>query len=245
MSDLNFRAIQQAFTDAIRSEDQSDFQGIEARRLAVYRELFFNNVEGFISGTFPVLKECLDENLWQKMVREFFIKHECETPYFLEISEEFLAFLQSEGASSLNLPDFTYSLAHWEWMELFADAYEAQTEVSVEAIQLDSDILTSIETAWLQAYEYPVHQITPEESVEQQATFLLVYRKNETVNFIELNPLSYLLFQALQNNSNQTITEIVKELSATNGLSFDQLINGAMEIIAHWSDLQLIKKIHQ
>lgn len=243
MSDSNFQSIQQAFTDAIRSDEQSDFQGVEARRLAVYRELFFNNVEGFIAGTFPVLKECLDEDAWQNMVRAFFKKHECETPYFLEISEEFLVFLQSEESKSLNLPEYTYSLAHWEWMELFADAYDAQQDVTVEAIHLDSDVLTSIETAWLQAYEYPVHKIIPNEAVEQQATFLLVYRKQDEVNFIELNPLSYLLFQTLQNNQSQTISDMVKELSETNGLPYDQLIHGAMEIIAHWSDLQLIQKV--
>jgi len=245
MSDSNFQDIQQAFTDAIRSEEQSDFQGVEARRLAVYRELFFNNVEGFIAGTFPVLKECLDEKLWHNMVREFFKKHESETPYFLEISEEFLAFLQTEESAQLNLPEFAYSLAHWEWMELFADAYEAEQEPKAEGINLDSDVLTSIETAWLQAYEYPVHQIIPTEEVAQQPTFLLVYRKNDAVNFIELNPLSYLLFQALQNNQSQTIGEMVKDLSESNGLPYDQLINGAMEIIAHWSDLQLIQKINQ
>ena len=31
-------------------------ENIEDRRMGIYRDLFFNNIEGFLSGTFPVLK---------------------------------------------------------------------------------------------------------------------------------------------------------------------------------------------
>ena len=126
MSEQNFKQIQQSFTYAIRADEQGTVEGIESRRLAVYRELFFNNVESFISGTFPVLQECLDSDTWQNMVRMFFKQHKCESPYFLEISEEFLQFLSEADLSQLGLPDYAYQLAHWEWMELFADAYDAQ-----------------------------------------------------------------------------------------------------------------------
>ncbi|NNG12205.1 MAG: DUF2063 domain-containing protein, partial [Halobacteria archaeon] len=32
---------------------------VEDRRMGIYRELFYNNVEGFIAGTFPVLRRIL------------------------------------------------------------------------------------------------------------------------------------------------------------------------------------------
>lgn len=243
MSEPDFKQIQQSFTDAIRADVQGEIEGIEQRRLGVYRELFYNNVESFISGTFPVLQECLDDQTWQKMVRLFFKQHECDSPYFLEISEEFLQFLAEADISALGLPDFAYQLAHWEWMELFADAYVAEQGDELTSIDLDADIITTIECAWLQAYEFPVHTIEAGIEVGPQPAFLLVYRnQSETVKFIELNPLSFLLFQSLQANESQTITQVVKGISEANSLEFEQLISGAKEIIANWSDLQLIKK---
>lgn len=242
MSD--YKAIQQQFTDVIRANEAQSFDGIEDRRIAVYRELFFNNVEGFISGTFPVLKECLDEITWQQMVRQFFQQYQAETPYFLEISEEFLAFLNEGPIEALELPDYTYSLAHWEWMELFADSYQAQTTPKLEPINLESDILTTVECAWLQAYEFPVHKIEAGVNVEKQPAFLLVYRDvSDSVQFIELNPLSFLLFQSLSDNVKSTIYELIEVIAQNNSMDAQQLIAGAMDIIGHWADLQLIQKV--
>ncbi|GAA6135298.1 DUF2063 domain-containing protein [Oceaniserpentilla sp. 4NH20-0058] len=244
MPETNYKDTQQEFTDAIRSPEQGSIDGIEERRLAVYRELFINNVESFITGTFPVLKECLNQKTWSNMVRRFFVEHKCTSPYFLEISEEFLEFLGEDEGNTLDLPDYAYSLAHWEWMELFADAYVEQKPFILTPINLDHDCLTTVECAWLQAYEFPVHTIGANQTVEQAPTFLLVYRdQSQEVNFIELNPLSYLLFQALQNNQLNTIKGLVHDISQANGIPAEQLMTGAMEIIGHWADLQLIQKV--
>jgi len=35
--------------------------GIEDRRMGIYRELFFNNIKSFISSNFPVLKTLFSE----------------------------------------------------------------------------------------------------------------------------------------------------------------------------------------
>ncbi len=62
----------------------------------MYRELFFNNIEGFLSGNFPVLRKILDDQQWFALVQDFFAKHPCQSPYFSEIPEEFLDYLQNE-----------------------------------------------------------------------------------------------------------------------------------------------------
>ena len=70
--------------------------GVEPRRLQVYSELIYNNIEGFISGAFPVLRSLYVPAEWHELVRMFIDQHRCRTPYFLEISQEFLAFLMQD-----------------------------------------------------------------------------------------------------------------------------------------------------
>ena len=244
MLESKFKVIQDAFTHAIRAENFEAVSGVEDRRLNIYRELFYNNIESFISGTFPVLKECTPSDKWHKIVRRFFIEHEAKSPYFLEISEEFLDFLAADTEITLELPAYAYALAHWEWMELFADAYIETQDNACSVINFEHDILTTIECAWLQAYEYAVHKIEVEAEVEQAPTFLLIYRDIEDeVGFIELNPLSYLLFEALQNNTQLTIESIVQEIAASHAMPLQQLLAGAYETISQWADLKLIKQV--
>ncbi len=68
-------------------------EGIEDRRLNIYRELIYNNIENFIASGFPVLKDVMSEANWHAMVRDFIECHESHSPYFLEISQEFLKYL--------------------------------------------------------------------------------------------------------------------------------------------------------
>ena len=59
--------------------------GVEARRMKVYNELLYNNTESFLLGCFPVLRRCLGERRWNRLVREFFRVHRSHTPYFRQI----------------------------------------------------------------------------------------------------------------------------------------------------------------
>jgi hypothetical protein len=244
MSKSDFQNEQDIFTTHIRSAQHHTIEGIEDRRLNIYRELFYNNIESFVSGTFPILKECISHDEWHQMVRSFFIQHKCKSPYFLEISEEFLHFLQADTENTLSLPVYAYSLAHWEWMELFADTYVEGQHNERLVINLDVDIVTTVECSWLQAYEYAVHKIKPGDEVFKVPAFLLVYRDaTQKVGFVELNSLSYLLFEAVQNNTELTIQGIVQEIATVHNMPLDQLLLGAYETISNWIDLQLIKKI--
>src|SRR5690606_34660411 len=94
---MQFQRIQQAFIAHIKDpEHQSAPADIEDRRMAIYRELFFNNVEGFIASAFPVLKSLYKDADWQVLVRQFFVQYQCTSPYFLHIAEHFLHYLQQD-----------------------------------------------------------------------------------------------------------------------------------------------------
>src|SRR6185295_17370724 len=85
--------------------------GIERRRLKVYAELFYNNVEGFLSNAFPVLRAITPDARWHAMARDFFERHESHQPLFHRIAEEFLRYLERERGRVAGDPPFLRELA--------------------------------------------------------------------------------------------------------------------------------------
>ena len=72
-----FKKHQYEFTAHIRDPEKNAMpDGIEDRRMKIYRELLYNNIEGFISSGFPVIREIYSDENWHKMVRDFF----CQSP---------------------------------------------------------------------------------------------------------------------------------------------------------------------
>ncbi|MGZ8097046.1 MAG: HvfC family RiPP maturation protein, partial [Methylosarcina sp.] len=115
---IDFKEKQREFSDYIRNPQRNPAPAdVDIRRMAMYRELFFNNIESFLSGNFPVLRSLLDDARWLALVQDFFAEHVCQTPYFSEIAEEFLAYVQYERKQPGDLP-FMLELAHYEWVEM-------------------------------------------------------------------------------------------------------------------------------
>ena len=127
-----FQKKQYEFAAHIRNPEQHVRPNeVEDRRMAIYRDLFYNNVEGFISNTFPVLRSLTDDEHWHEMVRDFFSRHHCKTPLFLEIPEEFLNYLQEEREPNPDDPAFLIELAHYEWVELALSVDEDEIKTGI------------------------------------------------------------------------------------------------------------------
>lgn len=177
--------------------------GIDDRRMAIYRNLLYNNVEGFISSGFPVLRRLSDDDSWHRRVRAFFRDHVCQTPYFAEIAAEFVQWLTSERGEHPDDPPFITDLAHYEWVELalaVSDADKDQPPVNPNGDLLDSQPLVS-PLAWPLAYQWPVHQIGPDfqpEAPGAQPTYLVIHRDRlDSVHFLVINAVTYRLLQLL------------------------------------------------
>jgi uncharacterized protein len=174
--------------------------GIEDRRVAIYRELLFNNIESLLAGNFPVLRQLLGDADWIGLVRAFYRDHRCQTPLFPEIAREFLRYLESLPELQ---PPFLHELAHYEWIELALQIAEARIdEVEHDPIGdlLDgAPVLSPL--AWPLAYRWPVHKLGPAfQPAEPPATptLLLVRREVDgNVRFSELSPLAFRLIQRL------------------------------------------------
>lgn len=47
---------------------------IEDRRMQIYRELFYNNIEDFLANAFPVLRKISSDEIWHARVRDFYAR---------------------------------------------------------------------------------------------------------------------------------------------------------------------------
>jgi len=228
----DFQQTQYAFAAHIRDPEHNPAPvGIEDRRMAIYRRLFFNNLLSLLSSTFPVLKKIHSREDWQRLIRQFMIHHRAETPYFLEIPREFLAFLQSDYPGSGQAYPFINELAHYEWVELDLSVSTRQNDLSL--VNADGDLLTGVPVksvlACLLAYSYPVHRISagylPDEPGEQP-TWLCVYRKqDDELGFMELNPVTARLLQLIEaNDAGRTGGELLGDLASEIGYDADSLL---------------------
>ena len=195
---------QYAFAAHIRNPEKNPSpEGIEQRRMKIYRELFYNNVEGFIANTYPVLRRILPDDRWHAMIRDYFAHHLAHTPLFPEMPREFLQYLEHERKPQLEDPPFMLELAHYEWVELALSLLDEK----IDATKIDAhgDLLTGIPAisplAWPLRYRFPVHKISPAfqpKEADEMQTHLIVYRDaGFDVRFIEINPVTARLLQLL------------------------------------------------
>ena len=217
----DFREKQYAFAAHIRDPEHNPApEGVEDRRMAIYRELFFNNLLNLIGTTFPVLKKLHPPAKFRALIREFMIRHEAQTPYFLEIPREFLAFLQEEHEAARDDFPFLAELAHYEWAELALSVSEAENDFT--GIDRDGDLLAGIpvksELAWLFAYQFPVHRVSPEfkpDIPSEQPTFLTICRReNDDMTFMELNPMMARLLEAIEENRTSTGRQLLADIAS-------------------------------
>lgn len=200
---------QKAFAAHLRDPERVPAPaGVEPRRMAVYRDLFINNLVDLLGGAFPVLRRILGDAGWRALVREFYARHHAHTPYFLELPREFLEWLQARDAGAGD-PPFMAELAHYEWVELALAISEEQAPPSaaLPADPLDAPLAVS-PLAWPLAYRWPVHRIGPDQRPAMppaQPTFLVVYRDGgDRVQFLEIGSETARLLDALERSPGLT-----------------------------------------
>ena len=238
---VDFKAKQHEFAAYIRDPYNNPApEDVKQQRIETYRELFFNNIEGFLSSNFPVLKTILNEQQWLELSQDFFAKHPCTTPYFSEIPEEFLDYLQNQRNNNTDYP-FLLELAHYEWVEMALSISQEEISANSEAFinHIDKQNISLSALAWPLVYQFPVQQISPTFlplTAPEQPTFLLVYRNIiDEVNFIQIPPLTFRLLQILQESDGMSCQACLKQIA-------DESAHPEPEIIIE-SGLQIIKDL--
>ena len=217
--DETFIKEQHAFTQHMRDPENAPApEGIESRRISVYTDLIFRNIENFIANSFPVLRQVIHDDGWHIILRGFLKKHISRTPYFPKLPLEFLNYLEQEQ-DEIELPAFCIELAHYEWIEISL-SFDPR-EISFKNVDQNGDFLKGIPVLNLLAqpliYQWPVHKISsnfvPKEKPDEP-TYLIVYRDHlYDVGFIELNQIAAKLIEELQKNTDKTGEEILLDIA--------------------------------
>ncbi len=214
-----FQAYQYAFAAHIRDPRANPRPaGVPARRMRVYNELLFNNLEGFLLACFPVTRQVLGKVRWRKLVRAFFSGHRCHTPFFRQIPEELVEWLRGVRAGHPDDPPFLPDLAHYEWVELALQV--CPLEPDAESIDQAGALLDGRPAlnpvAMLLTYPYPVHRIGPRfrpTAPDPQPTHLLVFRDlQDRIRFLVLNAVSARLV-AMLHEGRLTGTEALQAIA--------------------------------
>ncbi len=217
----DFQQKQYAFAAHIRDpENVPAPEGIENRRMAIYRKLFFNNLANLLGTMFPVIRKIKTDEQWHRLIRRFMRDYQAETPYFLQLPEEFLGFLQTQDDAATDDEPFLLELAHYEYAELALSVSTAEDDMN--GVDPDGDLLAEAPVksvlAWAFAYRYPVHRISPQflpSEPAPQPVYLAVYRdSNDKVRFLELNAITAGLLDAVEKNDrNKTGEALLRDLA--------------------------------
>lgn len=190
----SLRAFQLSLGKYLRDPDHEPVPiGLPPRGLKVYEELLFNNICGLIDSCFPVCKDLMGDTIWQALCRRFLREWRSQTPYFHEIPQEFLNFLNTQDDAQTRPPWFT-ELAYYEWVELHLDTHPSSpSKPSLNAITANPHMMNL-------GFNWPVHEIGPDYLPDQPCpTFLVVMRNDQQqIQFIEINAATSLLLDICQ-----------------------------------------------
>jgi len=223
---MPLRTLQHHFAAHLRDpEHVAPPAGIEPRRMAIYRELFFNNLSSLLAGSFPICHAILGEEAWRRLVRRFYAGHRAHTPYFLEIPREFLEWLSGREATPADEPAFLGELAHYEWVELALSVSEAEADRA--GIDPEGDLMRGYPIAsplaWPLAYRWPVHRLAPGyQPAEPPAvpTFLVVYRDDsDAVRFLEADAPTARLLELADSDEAATGQQLIERVAAELGVA--------------------------
>jgi uncharacterized protein len=210
-----FQRFQYAFTAHIRDPKANPCpRGVEAQRMRIYRKLVYNNIESFLLNCFPVLRKVLGTRRWARLVRAFLATHCSRSPFFHQIPDEFIQFLQNKGTLARNYPEFALELAHYEWVELVLSISMLTPEwdrIDTEGSLLEQRPVLNPVLANL-SYRWPVHRIGPRVRTKPAETYLLVFRDtSDQIRFVEINAFTSRLINLLETTeyTGQRVLEIV------------------------------------
>lgn len=247
MPSADFQQTQLAFAAYIRDPKNNPAPSdVPADRMAAYHELFFNNIEGFLTSNFPVLRTLYRDDDWKKLAQDFFTNHQSQTPYFSKIGEEFLDFVENEREPRPEDPPFLLELAHYEWVELDLVLSDPPEKIAtLDSSELLNAIPLLSPASYLLAYAYPVHQISVDfQPTEPSETphYLVAYQDSDhEVLFLEVNAITARLLELIENNQQQKtgqalLATIAQELQQNS----EEIINAGQEILATLHKKQII-----
>lgn len=236
---LAFQAVQMEFSHYLRTGNDEDRPPeLEARRMEIYRDLFYKNTLNFCVSVFPVLKSIVGDSQFEAMVRRFMIDHRAHTPYFHEIGQEFFQWLSEQ--TEFQLPAYGLELAHYEWLELAMDIMDVDNSPAHANGNCWAEPPVLAAALACPSYHYAVHEVSKshaEAADIERPTFLAVWRdRHDRVKFMEMNGLTWMLLNHMMSHpekTGQTVADAVwDECNAQLGIERAVYDHGARQTLA-------------
>ena len=237
----DFQRVQEEFCAHLRDPRHNPRpEDVEERRMAVYRDLFFKNIQGFVERSFPVTARLLGPDTLRELSYAFFSQHGCRTPYFHKIGQEFVDYLSREHVGEPDVPPFLAELAHYEWTDVRVRLSTEAVPRDLARIDPDGDLLEHpvvlSPASELCVYAYPVHRINRSHQPQQKPenpTFLFAFRNSAgKVRFMELNPVTARLIALLKDQpdipARSQLDRIAAELGRDNP---EAVVDGGRQIL--------------
>lgn len=231
-----FQVVQRQFLTYLRNpKQQPSPAGLAWKDVGVYVDLLYNKFNDSLTTCFPVTKALLGETAWQQLVQDFIAEHRCRSPYYRQIPDEFVLYLQNERQATGD-PAFLAELAHFEWMELVLSIAEVEpfTTETLPDAQLMDAVLVFTPVMKLLNYAWPVQKISrayqPSEP-PTAATHILGFRDTaDQVRFIALNRMTAGLVQLLQkqHTAKQVLHELGRDLMPSELSNLEQFGRGIL-----------------
>jgi hypothetical protein len=221
-----FQDLQIAFARHLRDPDQAPLpEGVSDRRAAVYRELFFANIEGALGRAFPVARELLGEAQWIGLVRGFWREHRSHSPEFPRVPGEFLDWFFDRESTGEREPPFLGELLIWEHAELKAMLAPDDPKYAQASLWEDCPVLSN--SLEVHAFAFPVQQICLDwqpDSPAEEPQFLACYRtRSLNVDFMTLSAGAAWLIQHMAESPEEPGYRHVSALAEATGLAPDLL----------------------
>lgn len=214
--------LQRRWADHVRDPSMAAPDGIEARRLAVYRRLCIDSLDTLLAGTLPRLQHQLGMPRWRDTVEHYYASHTCRTPFFPQIAGEFAAWLTMQDA--LALPAWAAELAHYESTQQSLHIEARAAGRSLHRVPVDSDVLAVSPLVRVLGYRWPVHVDEMLEPMLDAAPTLLVIQRlaDFSLQTEELSPLAYALLSVFGDDG-APVDEALQALSETHDVATDAL----------------------
>ncbi len=217
--------------------------GIIDENLHHYRRLVFNIGIDTIETAYPITYRFLPDEIWDKLVYDFYAEHKCKTPQVWRMPLEFYEYcVEKDLQSKLNIP-FLNDLLYFEWLEMEMHTMEdiQYPSYTSEGNWLDNVLVLNPEHK-LVKFNYPVHVLAATE-LEGKAGdyFLLMYREKESgrIQCMDLSILyAYILEQVQNGGSLQAILTEADSLFQIN--NFELLKEHALTFINDLKHRQFI-----
>lgn len=177
---------------------------LEDRRVAIYRNTVYANVEGLMADNYPRIRGVMSDNDWHAMIRDYIVRHRSDASAFVDVPKEFLIYLEDERNAPAD-PPFLCELAHFDWLETRVGADPCKLQKELQRLDRDGDLLSGVlvlnPTLQLVTYRFSVHVVDADFQplrAPTKATRIAAFRAPDNLYaFLDLNDAAAKLLQVL------------------------------------------------